>query len=68
MYEPGLDRHDWESVDANDEARREFDAAHEITQLVERGDDVSPGDVAAAINGYRAVFDYVATLGLPAES
>lgn len=38
----------------------EFDAAHEITQAVERGsDEISPGDVAAAINGYRAVFDTV---------
>src|SRR5436305_13401070 len=38
----------------------EFLAARETTRLVEGGsDDVSPGDVAAAINGYRAVFDYV---------
>ena len=100
MYEPGLDRHDWESelrsledsvrddpigalpeldalvarmleetgVDENDDARKEFAAAHEITQLSESGEDISPGDVAAAINGHRAVFDYVVTLGLPAES
>ena len=38
----------------------EFLAAREITQLAERGEeDVGPGDVAAAINGYRAVYDYV---------
>ena len=38
----------------------EFLAAREITQLTERGnDDVGPGDVAAAINGYRAVYDYL---------
>ena len=38
----------------------EFLAAREITQLAERDDEgVGPGDVAAAINGYRAVFDYV---------
>jgi hypothetical protein len=38
----------------------EYLAAHEITEMSERGsDDVSPGDVAAAINGYRAVFDYI---------
>jgi hypothetical protein len=38
----------------------EFLAAREITQLAERGDEgVGPGDLAAAINGYRAVFDYV---------
>jgi hypothetical protein len=36
----------------------EFDAAREITRAVERdSDEISPGDVAAAINGYRAVFD-----------
>jgi len=38
----------------------EFLAAHEITEAVERGSDqISPGDVAAAINGYRAIFDYL---------
>ncbi len=38
----------------------EFRAAREITRLVETGtDDVSPGDVAAAVNGYRAIFDYL---------
>ncbi len=38
----------------------EFLAAREITRLVEQGSaDVSPGDVGAAINGYRALFDYL---------
>ena len=38
----------------------EFRAAREITRLVEAGnDDVSPGDVASAVNGYRAIFDYL---------
>jgi hypothetical protein len=38
----------------------EFLAARETKQLVDSdSDDVSPGDVAAAINGYRAVFDYL---------
>ena len=40
----------------------EFLAAREIKQAVEQdADGVSPGDVAAAINGYRAVFDHVVT-------
>ena len=52
-------------VDSNDGARREFAAAREITRLAERGEDISPGDVAAAISRYRAVFDYVVALGLP---
>ena len=38
----------------------EYLAAHELAQAVERGDgDVSPGDVAAAINGFRAVFGHL---------
>ena len=38
----------------------EFLAAREITRLVDEGsEDVSPGDVAAAVNGYRALFDYL---------
>jgi hypothetical protein len=38
----------------------EFRAAREITRLVEAGsEDVSPGDVAAAVNGYRAVFEFL---------
>jgi hypothetical protein len=38
----------------------EFLAAREITEAVERGsEEISPGDVGAAINGYRAVFDYL---------
>ncbi|MDX6511796.1 MAG: hypothetical protein QOE36_1300 [Gaiellaceae bacterium] len=38
----------------------EFLAAHEITEAVERdAPELSPGDVAAAINGYRAIFEYL---------
>jgi hypothetical protein len=40
----------------------EYLAAHEVVDAVERdSDEVSPGDVAAAINGYRAVFDHLVT-------
>jgi hypothetical protein len=101
MYDPGVDRHEWESemqaleeqlgenpaealpeldglvarmleetgYEIDDPAIREGDerevvaeflAAREITQLAERGEEgVGPGDVAAAINGYRAVYDDV---------
>lgn len=101
MYEPGLDRHEWESelqgledqlaenpaeslpeldglvsrmleetgYDLADPVVREGDerevvteflAAREITEAAERGaEEISLGDVAAAINGYRAVFDYL---------
>ena len=38
----------------------EFLAAREITTLEEKGnEEIGPGDVAAAINGYRAIYDYL---------
>ena len=38
----------------------EFLAARETTRLVETGsNDISPGDVAAAVNGYRAVYESI---------
>ena len=37
----------------------EYLAAREISDRLERGDDVGPGDVAAAINGLRSLFDYL---------
>jgi len=101
MFDPGLNRHEWESemasleeylhddpggalselddllsrmleetgYDVADPVVREgeereivaeFLAAHEIKEAYERGsDDLSPGDIAAAVNGYRAIFDYL---------
>ena len=47
----------------------EFLAAREITQLTERGNgEIGPGDVAAAINGYRAVYDYLLTSRTSSEA
>jgi hypothetical protein len=45
----------------------EFLAAHEISRLVGSGaEDMSPGDVAAAVNGYRAIYEYLlAARGAP---
>jgi hypothetical protein len=38
----------------------EFLAAREITAAAERGStEISPGDIAAAINGFRAVYDFL---------
>jgi hypothetical protein len=38
----------------------EFLAAREMTQLLEDDSDaVSPGDVAAALNGYRSLYEYL---------
>ena len=41
------------------EVLAEFRAARETTRMLERGDAVGPGDVAAAVNGYRAVYDHL---------
>jgi hypothetical protein len=110
MYDPGLDRHDWESewqaldedlrtepaqalpeldglvarmleesgYDLTDPVVREGDereivaeylAAHEIVEASERdSEELSPGDVAAAINGYRAVFDHLVTTRATADA
>lgn len=101
MYEPGLDRHEWESelaaleddlrddpaaalpeldvlvgrmlaetgYDIGDPVVREgeerelvaeFLAAREVKDAYERGSDaLSPGDIGAAVNGYRAVYEYL---------
>ncbi len=38
----------------------DFLAAREITRLLADGsDDVSPGDVAAAVNGYRSIYEFL---------
>lgn len=40
----------------------EFLAAREISQLVERGDGaVGPGDVAAAVEGFRSIYEFLAS-------
>ena len=37
----------------------EFRAAHEVTQAIDAGRDVDPGDVAMAVNAYRALYEHV---------
>jgi hypothetical protein len=61
LVESGYDLDDPVALEGDDrEVVSEFLAAREIKQAVEHDvADVSPGDVAAAINGYRAVFDHV---------
>jgi hypothetical protein len=112
MYDPGVDRHEWESEMASlDEELRddpasalpdlddlvermlessgyeladpviregdereivaEFLAAREIKDAYERGsDELSAGDIGAAVNGSRAIFDYLvsARSGADAEA
>jgi hypothetical protein len=110
MYDPGLDRHEWESewealaddvrvdpahalpeldglvarmleesgYDLTDPVVRdgeerevvaEYLAAHEIVEAAERDSgELSPGDIAAAINGYRAVFEHLVTTRATADA
>jgi hypothetical protein len=110
MYDPGVDKHEWESemavleeelhddpaatlpdldglieriledsgYDLTDPVLREGDereivaeflAAREIKEAYERGsDELSPGDIAAAINGYRAIFDYLVSTRAAADA
>jgi iron uptake system EfeUOB component EfeO/EfeM len=37
----------------------EFQAARDIADMVDRGDDVDPGDLASAINGLTALYEYL---------
>ena len=38
----------------------DFLSAREITRLLaDNSDEVSPGDVAAAVNGYRSVYEFI---------
>jgi hypothetical protein len=63
LEETGYEPDDPVAVEGDErEVVSEFLAAREITQAAERGAaEISPGDVAAAIHGYRAVFDYLVT-------
>ena len=47
------------SEGADPEILAEFRSAREITRLFEGGADVSPGDAATAVAGYRAVYEYL---------
>ena len=46
-YEPGLDP----------EIDRELAAGQEVVERLEQGDGVDPGDIGAAVNSYRAVYE-----------
>ena len=41
------------------EVMSEFRSAREITRLFESGADVSPGDAATAVQGYRTVYEHL---------
>ena len=64
LEETGYDLDDPVALEGDErEVVSEFLAARELTRAVERGaDEISPGDVAAALNGYRAVFEHVVSM------
>lgn len=70
LDEAGYELHD--PVRRSGEEREvvaEYLAAHEITDLLEKdAEGISPGDVAAAINGLRAIFDFVVTEYSPVDA
>jgi hypothetical protein len=61
LVETGFDLGDPVELEGDErEVVSEFLAAREIMRALERGsEEISPGDVAAAVNGYRNVFDFV---------
>jgi hypothetical protein len=100
MHEPGLDRHEWESVYATLEEEladdpagalpeladlvermltergfqlddpvtvqgedrdvvAEYQSAREVSDRVERDEDVDPGDIAMAINGFQELYGFL---------
>ncbi len=61
LKETGYDVDDPVARDGEErEIVSEFLAAREITQAYERGsEELSPGDIAAAVNDYRELFDYL---------
>jgi hypothetical protein len=66
LEETGYDISDPVALEGDErEVVSEYLAARDIREAVERGsEDISPGDIAAAVNGYRTLFDYlVATHG-----
>jgi len=58
LEETGYDLRDPVASEGDErEIVADYLAAHDTADALDRGDDVSPGDVADAINGLRAVYD-----------
>ena len=54
---PVDEEHEFEASEA--EIVKEFREARRIARLVDAGEQVDPGDVGAAVAGYRNVYDYL---------
>ena len=60
LYEHGIPIDDEVADDGIEpEVLREFREARRITSLVERGEDVAPGDLGAAVRAYRSLYHYL---------
>jgi hypothetical protein len=46
-----------EPAETDPEIDRELEQACEVARRLEADEDVDPGDIAAAVNGFRAVYD-----------
>jgi hypothetical protein len=70
LEESGYDLTDPVAGDGEErEVVAEYLAAHEIAEAVERdADELSLGDVAAAVSGLRAVYDHVVTTCASADA
>jgi hypothetical protein len=51
------EEHEFEAPEV--EVVKEFREARRVARLVDAGDSVDPGDVGAAVVGYRNVYDYL---------
>jgi hypothetical protein len=60
MQERGLPTEEPAALEsAEPEIVAEFLEARRITNLVERGESVDPGDIGAAVTGYRNLYEYL---------
>lgn len=43
------------------EIERELETGREVVERLDKGDDVDPGDIAAAVNAFRTVYETLVT-------
>ncbi|HVV56838.1 MAG TPA: hypothetical protein VHC45_00640 [Gaiellaceae bacterium] len=69
MEARGLELQEREGEDLSEpETVREFEEARRVTRLVDSGESVDPGDIAAAVNGYRNLYELLRDAGPTRES
>jgi hypothetical protein len=64
MEARGLELQEREGEDLTEpETVREFEEARRVTRLVDDGEDVDPGDIAAAVNAYQHLYEVLRDAG-----